>query len=70
MALTHTIYPEILTGARKGGEQGRQITDKPNLKNHIRRVANWTLTYGLSHGGYCIKYRVAWWVIMTSLVMD
>ena len=39
----------------------------------MRRVVNMTLTYTLSHGGYRIKYRVAWhsWaIIMTSLGPD
>ena len=51
-------YPEILTGAlnREGREDK---TYKLNLKNHIHRVVNPTLTNTLSNGGYRIKYRVA-----------
>ena len=52
-------YPEILTGAPNG--EGREDkTYKLSKKNQIRRVVNSTLTYALSHGGYRIKYRVAW----------
>ena len=52
-------YPEILTGApnREGREDK---TYKLNKKNYIHRVVNLNLTYALSHGGYRIKYRVAW----------
>ena len=52
-------YPKILTGA-PNREDREDKTYKLNKKNHIHRVVNSTLTYALSHGGYRIKYRVAW----------
>jgi len=58
-ALIQATYPEILTGAPNG--EGREDkTYKLSKKNNIRRDVNPTLTYALSHGGYRIKYKVAW----------
>jgi hypothetical protein len=56
----HEAYSEILTWAPNGEGSEDQITYKLSKKNHIHRVVNSTLTYALSHGGYSIKYRVAW----------
>jgi hypothetical protein len=71
-ALIHTTYPKILTGAPNG--EGREDkTYKLNKKNQIHRAVNLTLTYALSHGGYRLKYRVAWHggvIIMHSLGPD
>ena len=61
---------DFLTGATNGKSKDTNHW-QTKWKNHISRVANWTLTYALSHGGYRMKYRVAWWVIiMTSLQTD
>ena len=73
MTLIHAICPENLTGTPNG--EGRE--DKTYIlskkKNRIHRAVNSTLTYALSHGGYRIKYRVAWHggvIIMHSLGPD
>jgi len=56
----HAACSQILTVAPNGEGREDQITYKLRKKNHIHRDVNSTLTYALSHGGYRIKYRVAW----------
>jgi hypothetical protein len=72
MAIIRATYPEILTGAPNG--EGREDkTYKLSKKNRIHRAVNSTLTDALSHGGYRIKYSVAWHggvIIMHSLGPD
>jgi hypothetical protein len=62
----HATYPiqKYLTAAPDMEDK----TYKINLKNHIHSVVNSTLTYALSHGGYRIKYGVAWhgWLLSWS----
>jgi len=64
MALIYETYREILTRAPIGEGREDTITYKLSKKKyiyiHMHRVVNSTLTYALSHGGYSIKYRVAW----------
>lgn len=46
---------------QKSHREGQyHLLSKQKKKTDIRRGANPTLTYALSHGGYRLKYRVAW----------